>query len=170
MSQFHVYLPWVNASLAQCLNRFLNVKGESSSIKALSARIRAQLVVAFSVIVKLHIRNISAQPQSPASQLVSPLQGLQKKNKCTVRQTLKCQCFNSSIHFYFKFFSLSYRKFNIKSRIQRSLLSNCVLCKQKQKIRAFICDPSAILFHILNCELGFFSMCKIKKWKCQMLG
>ena len=48
-SQFHVYLPWLDACLVQCLNNVLNVKvlvGAFNQEKA--------LVGAFSVIVQLH--------------------------------------------------------------------------------------------------------------------
>ena len=46
-TQFHVYLPQVNACLAQCLNSVFNVKGESAS------RRRLKQGGAFSVTVKL---------------------------------------------------------------------------------------------------------------------
>ena len=46
-SQFHVYLPWVNACFAQCLNNVLNVKALGGNFNQEMA-----LVVAFYVIVK----------------------------------------------------------------------------------------------------------------------
>ena len=46
-NQFHVYLPWVNAFLAKCLNSVLNVKALEGTFNQEKA-----LVGAFSVIDK----------------------------------------------------------------------------------------------------------------------
>ena len=48
-TQFHIYLPWGNACLAQCLNSVLNVKAVVAGFNQEKA-----LVGAFSVIEQLH--------------------------------------------------------------------------------------------------------------------
>ena len=55
-SQFHVYLQWVNASLALCLNRVLNVKAVVGAFNQEKA-----LVGAFSVITNLRLRTHQLQ-------------------------------------------------------------------------------------------------------------
>ena len=49
VSEFHIYLEWVNAHLQKCLNRFLNVKTLVGTFNQEKA-----LVGAFPVIVQLH--------------------------------------------------------------------------------------------------------------------
>ena len=69
-SQFHVYLPRLNAHLAWCLNSVLNVKAVVAAFNQEKA-----LVGAFSVITNLRMELFQALPgTSPASPLPpSPL-------------------------------------------------------------------------------------------------
>ena len=66
---FHVFLPWVNACLASCLNSVLNVKAVVAAFNQEKA-----LVVALSVIVQLcRIIANSSSIDPPGSVLARPL-------------------------------------------------------------------------------------------------